>query len=204
MSTPPAAHFLASCLAAALLAGCSREHAPSTTYQRPSITTAAQTTGSVALVTPTMARPTDINILQTTPGTPETSSATAQAAATLSHEDLTLGPLESGLISTDDLVLCATNFIESLLNNDQTTAQSLADLSFTNQTSIWLATFADTPSNGRVIDALIITNAAGHATIGVSVAFPTAADGTINEPIAYLVETIKTPNGWQVIGISYA
>lgn len=206
MPNPPTVSLLAACLTGALLTGCSRGRVLNPTDQPTRITAVEHPTAEVSATT---VPPTSVtnSIPHTPPNslrTPQAALSTLAAPETSEPKDRALGTFETGLLAVDGLNRIATSFVESLLTNHQSTAQSLADASYTNKTSVWLATFAEAPSNGRVLDALIITNAAGHAIVGVSVAFPTATDGTINEPIAYLVETVKTSNGWRIIGMGYA
>ena len=95
---------------------------------------------------------------------------------------------------------CARNFVEAILRSDLASARELAAPSFVDSVQPWVGPAVP----AEVIDVLVLATAAGHSRIGVGVAFQPAADGTITEPIAYVVDVVSDPGGCWVIGVTYA
>jgi hypothetical protein len=118
-------------------------------------------------------------------------------------DDQAIIAFETGLSTTGGPQQGAAQFITALVNGDQITVRALIDATFVDSLDTWQTAFTETLGVGHVIDSLVLT-AAGHATIGVSVAFPTAPDGTTVDPIAYVVELSETSHGWLVIAMGYA
>jgi hypothetical protein len=111
---------------------------------------------------------------------------------------------ETGLSTIDGPQQVAAEFITAIFNGDQVTVRALIDANFVVSIDTWQTAFNGTGGVGRVIDSLVLTAAAGLATVGVSVAFPIATDGTTVDPIAYVVDMIETSHGWLVIAMGYA
>jgi hypothetical protein len=119
-------------------------------------------------------------------------------------DDQAIVAFETGLSNIDGPQQVAAEFITALVNGDQITVRALIDATFVDSLDTWQTAFTDTVGIGHVIDSLVLAAAAGHVTVGVSVAFPTAPDGTTVDPIAYAVEMIETSHGWLVIAMGYA
>jgi hypothetical protein len=58
-------------------------------------------------------------------------------------------------------------------------------------------------SGGSIIQVETISEAAGRASVGVSLSFEPANDGEITEPIGVRVELVADSNGWIVTGVGY-
>jgi hypothetical protein len=99
-----------------------------------------------------------------------------------------------------DSVGCARQFVDALLRADLDAALALVDKSAVDAVRPWIGA----PLNAKVIDVVALSIAAGRARIGLGVAFEPAADGTITEPIAYLVDVIDDEAGCRVTAVSYA
>ena len=95
---------------------------------------------------------------------------------------------------------CARNFVEAILRADLASARELAAPSFVDSVQPWVGPAVP----AEVIDVLVLATAAGHSRIGVGAAFRPAADGTITEPTAYVVDVVSDPGGCWVIGVTYA
>ena len=89
--------------------------------------------------------------------------------------------------------------VEAILAADSSAAVALATPSFASVSS-WITE----PVDAEVIDVVVLAAAGNQQRIGVGVAFAPAADGTITEPIAYVVDVLDTPDGCRVIGLGFA
>ncbi len=98
-----------------------------------------------------------------------------------------------------DPSLCARSMVEAILNADTPSAVALATPSFDSA-----ATWITEPIDAQIIDIVVLAAAGNRSRIGIGVAFTPAVDGTITEPIAYIVDVLDTPTGCEVIGIAYA
>jgi hypothetical protein len=163
------------------------------------------------LTTPTSIAPLPPSTALTVPeAVSETTGQVASTTSSLSgipfdpNDDQAIVAFETGFSTTDGPQQVAANCITALINGDQATVRALIDATLIDSITTWQTAFAETVGVGHVIDSLVLNTAAGHATVGVSVAFPTATDGTTVDPIAYVVELIETSHGWLVIAMGYA
>ncbi len=92
----------------------------------------------------------------------------------------------------------AIEFVRALLNGDTNTLVALSDSSIQAGTLAWLDSLTGAPFAVDQIEAVTLAVSAGRTTIGVSVSFPPAADGSYIDPVSFLVETIDSANGTHV------
>ncbi len=98
-----------------------------------------------------------------------------------------------------DPAKCARSMVEAILAADLAAAVALASPSFESISS-WITE----PVDAEVIDIVVLASAGNRSRIGVGVAFAPAADGSITEPIAYIVDVLTTSTGCSVIGLGFA
>ena len=97
----------------------------------------------------------------------------------------------------------AVALIDALQDGDTASLNRRVHDSYRTGIAIW-AHASDAAAGGRIIDARVITIAGNRATVAVAVAFPPTVDGTINDPVAYIVELLDTPAGWLVTSLVFA
>ena len=97
----------------------------------------------------------------------------------------------------------AVALIDALQRGDTAVLSRRVHDSYQTGIAIWAHTSA-AAAGGRIIDARVLTIAGDRATVAVAVAFPAAEDGTINDPVGYIVELLDTPAGWLVTSMGFA
>jgi hypothetical protein len=135
-----------------------------------------------------------------------TTSANSSTIKSMAAVDRNPSPcaFENGPLLLEGPQRVASDFVTALLLGDEPDLRALSDTTYRDEVTTWVRAFTETSSNGSVIATLAISNTAGRANVGVSVAFPPGSDGTITEPVAYLVSLIQSSNGWLVIDLAYA
>ena len=98
-----------------------------------------------------------------------------------------------------DPAKCARSMVQAIVAADLVAAVAIASPAF-GAISSWITE----PIDAEVIDIVVLANAGNQTRIGVGVAFAPAADGSITEPIAYIVDVLTTSTGCSVIGLGFA
>jgi hypothetical protein len=109
-----------------------------------------------------------------------TTSTVALPPAKTTHE-ISASPTES-----------ARQFISALING-RPLATPITDI------ELWKTVV----SGGSIVQVETISEAAGRASVGVSLSFEPANDGEITEPIGIRVELVADSNGWIITGVGY-
>ena len=182
-----------------LIAGCS-SHPGSPNAGTPAEKPATPTTRSVmiAVSSPEPARP---KPKSTTP--PSTSIAAAGAPNPAVGDDRALRAFDEQFQPAPGPEEAAVALIDALQHGDTASLNRRVHDSYRTGIAIW-AHASDAAAGGRIIDARVITIAGNRATVAVAVAFPPTVDGTINDPVAYIVELLDTPAGWLVTSMGFA
>jgi hypothetical protein len=135
-----------------------------------------------------------------TPGV-STSTPTSIASFSSSLPSQVVSSLQASEVRLDDAAACARKFVDALIRADVNAALAVVYPPAIETIRPWIGV----PFDAEVVDAVVLEKAAGRARIGVGVAFEPAADGTITEPIAYVVDLIvESPLGCRVTGVGYA
>jgi hypothetical protein len=131
----------------------------------------------------------------------------AQTSTTTTVPSTTSNPPSRVVVSAQttsppplDVEQCARRFVEAIIRGDADAALALADRSAVDAILPWIGQ----PIDAEVIDVVVLARAAGRARIGVGIAFAPAADGTITEPVAYVVDTVEGVDGCRVTAVGYA
>ncbi len=89
--------------------------------------------------------------------------------------------------------------VQAIVAADLVAAVAIASPAF-GAISSWITE----PVEAEVIDVVVLASAGNQTRVGVGVAFVPAADGSITEPIAYIVDVLTTSTGCSVIGLGFA
>jgi hypothetical protein len=153
-------------------------------------------TASAPIRTPAPHPPTTLNAAWSSSHRP----AVVSSLHSLPQSGISLPQSTTAGVSVDQVDLCARQFVEAVLRADLASARRLADVTFVESVDAWI----DAAVNAEVIDVVVLSSAGGRSRIGVGVAFEQAVDGTITEPIAYIVDIQVGVEGCRVIGLGFA
>jgi hypothetical protein len=96
----------------------------------------------------------------------------------------------------------AVDFIRALIASKW--SRALVDGDSVRLIEDWGASLSSMPG-ARVIEAVVLSTASGRSIVAVSIASPMSADGSISEPIAYLVELSESADGTRLVtGMTFA
>ena len=141
----------------------------------------------------TLSRSVAVRVPTTTTST-ITRTASSQPFIAVASTSAALAPHRDGVEE------CARTFVEALLSGDPEAVLARVESSAVDVVRPWIAA----PLDGEVVDVVVLASAAGRARVGVGVAFQPAADGTITEPIAFVVDVVETAVGCRVTALGYA
>ena len=179
-----------------LLAGCTSQlSAPTNDTRASKLAATSSTTRSTTRTTssPRTTQPSRTSTTAPAPaGTPTTVGDDAAAHALDDWFTVAPGPEEA-----------AAALIDALQRGDTASLNQRVHDSYRAGITIWTQAAA-AAAGGRIIDARVLTLAGSRATVAVAVAFPVAVDGTINDPVGYIVDLLDTPAGWLVTSMGFA
>ena len=166
----------------------------------------ADTTASKLAATSSTTRSTTTTTSSPSTAQPPRSSTTAPAPAappSTVGDDAAVQAFDDGFKAAPGPEEAAVALIDALQRGDTASLIRRVHDSYQTGIVIWAQASA-AADGGRIIDARVLTIAGDRATVAVAVAFRAAVDGTINDPVAYIVELLDTPAGWLVTSLGFA
>lgn len=191
-----------------LIAGCS-SHPGAPIADTPTAKPAATITTRSSTIAPSSPEPARPTPPSTTP--PSTTTSTTPPSTTIADPvapastigDDPVRAFDEQFQPTPGPEEAAVALIDALQHGDTASLHRRVHDSYQTGIAIW-AQALGAATGGRTIDARVLTVAGDRATVAVDVSFPPAVDGTITDPVAYIVELLDTPAGWLVTSMGFA